>query len=420
MVKRHPIGAALVVVASLVLVGCAEPRPLPTPTPTATETLGPTGDGVLRVGGLLSMGRDASGAGAGMVAAIEVAVRDINLAGGVLGVPVETFYRDAGAADEQRLESGFAELVDRGVDVVIGPPSPVLLERLLPLAAEAGIAVIATAAASPTARSAEPAGALLRTVPAIDREVVAIMQSLATEGAGKVALIAASDAQGQSVVDLARASLAGTSTAIVAVERADAATSAARLSFSVAASEPDAVVVATTGLSSAKVAELIDSLLQRGVQGDQFWFTSAAAVDHSSTLDAGAIEGATGIRAGAEVDEAFAARLLQSDPRLRTQRFAAETYDAVVVAALAATIAGDDGGSSISREFATALTGDIVCSSFGECLDVLENERSIDYDGLSGPLGVDDARDVVSAALTLLSYDADNRPQPAGTVPLTD
>ena len=406
------------IAAALVLAGCAEPRPLPTPTPTATESLGPTGDGVLRVGALLSMNGDVSSISAGMIAAIEVAVRDINTAGGVLGAPVETFYRDAGAAADEKLEAGFAELVARGVDVVIGPASPVLLERLLPLADEAGVAVIATAAASPTARSAEPRGSLLRTVPAVDREVVAIMQAAIDGGAETVALVAGSDAHGQSVVDAARAALAESSTVLAAVERADAATSTARLSFSVAAGEPDAVVLATTGLARAQVAELVAGIVQRGVPGDRLWFTSATTADYSATLDAGVLEGAAGVRTGAEADEQFTARLLQSDPRLRVLRFAPETYDAIVLAALAATVAGDDGGPSLGRAIAEVTGGQVACTSAGQCFDALLNGRTIDYNGLSGELGLDDAGDVVSATLSLLRYDADNRPQPEGTVAL--
>ncbi len=415
---RLPVVAAACVVVPLLLAGCAEPRPLPTPTPTTTESFEPTGDGVLRVGALLSMNGDISSISAGMIAAIEVAVRDVNAAGGVLGVPVETFYRDAGAAADEKLESGFAELVARGVDVVIGPASPVLLERLLPLADEAGVAVIATAAASPTARSAEPADSLLRTVPAVDREVVGVLQAVVEGGAETVALVAGSDAQGQAAVDAARAALAGSSTVLTAVERADAATSTARLSFSVAAGEPDAVIVATTGLPSAQVAELVDAIVQRGVPGDRFWFTSATTADYSASLGAGLLEGAAGVRTGADVDEQFTARLLQSDPRLRVLRFAPETYDAIVLAALAATVAGDDGGSSIGRAVAEVTAGEVVCTSAGQCFDALLNGRTIDYDGLSGVLGLDDAGDVVAATLSLLRYDADNRPQPEGTVAL--
>ncbi len=391
---------------------------MPTPTPTATETLGPTGDGVLRIGALVSMSGDIASTGPGMIAAIEVAVRDVNAAGGVLGAPVETVYRDAGLVTEDRLESGFADLVERGVDLVIGPASAELMQRMLPLAAEADIAVIASAAPSPTARSAAPAGSLLRTVPAVDRDVVAIMQSLVDEGAETVALVAGSDAQGQAVVDAARAAVAGTATTITAVERADAATSFSRLSFSLASSETDAVVVATTALSSPQVAELIVALQQRGVPGQTVWFTSAAVADYSSALAGGALEGATGVRAGAASDELLLERLLQSDPRLVTDRFAAETYDAVIIAALAATLAGDDGGPSIARQFATALNGEVMCTSFGQCLDVLDNERTINYDGWSGALGIDDAGDIVTAELSLFRYDPENRPEPAGTVSL--
>lgn len=415
---RMPVAAVACLAAAMVLAGCAEPRPLPTPTPTAVESLGPTGDGVLRIGTLLTGNGDLASSSPGMIAAIEVAVRDINAAGGVLGAPVETVYREAGTAAEQRLESGFAELVARGVDVVIGPESAELLARLLPLADEAGVAVIATAAASPTARSAVPAGSLLRTVPAVDREIVAVMQAAAADGAARVALVAGSDAAGQAVVDAARAALSETSTALVAVERADSATSTSRLSFSVASSEPDAVVVATSGLTSSQVAELVGALVERGVTGDRLWFTSASTADFSALLAAGVLEGAAGVRTGAEVDEQFAARLLQSDPRVLVQRFAPETYDAVILAALAATVAGDDGGPSIARAVAAVANGEVACDSIGQCLDVLENGRTIDYQGRSGPITLDDAGDVVAASLSLVRYDVDNRPRPDGTVSL--
>ncbi|MDX2025720.1 ABC transporter substrate-binding protein, partial [Microcella sp.] len=85
-------GIALGVAMALVLTGCSVPRPLPIPTSSASETAGPTGDGVLRIGTLFPMSGDVASIGAGMVAAVEVAVRDVNAAGGVLGQPVEVFY----------------------------------------------------------------------------------------------------------------------------------------------------------------------------------------------------------------------------------------------------------------------------------------------------------------------------------------
>mgnify|MGYP002621324045 CR=1 FL=1 len=416
MTRLTAVAACLA--AALILAGCAEPRPLPTPTPTATEAVESTGDGVLRIGALLSMGGDVTTVSPGMVAAIEVAARDINAAGGVLGVPVETFYRDAGAIDSDQLEAGFAELVARGVDVVVGPAAPALLERLLPLAAEAGVVVLASAAPSPTVGSATPAGSLVRTIPAVDRQAVAIAQSLVDDRVGSIAVIAATDAQGLTVVDSVRAVLDGSTTSLTAVERADGNTTPNRLAFSVASAEPDTIIVAADRLTTQQTADIVAALLDRGVRAEQLWFTSTAVADYSTTLPGAALDGTRGVREGADAGEQFTVRLLQSDPRLDTVRFAAETYDAVVLAALAATIAEDDGGVSIARAIRTAMTGGVVCGSFGECLDALDNDQTVNYDGVSGPLDIDEVGDIVGAELSVLRYDASNRPQPDGALSL--
>jgi len=418
--RRFIVAAAIATTLVVTTAGCAVPRPLPTPTPTLSASTGPTGDGVLRIGALLEMGGDTTGVGAGMVAAIELAVRDANVAGGALGVPVEALYREAGTVDDERLEAGFADLVSRDVDVIIAPTNAALLARLLPLAADAGVAVIASAAPGPTVGAANPPGVLLRTVPAVDRDVVAIMQSAVDAGAESIALVAGSDTQGKAVVDAARAALAGESATVTAVERADAGTNIRRLAFSLAASEPDAIAIATTGVSVTKLAEFINALLERGVSGEQLWFSSDGVPDFSALVEAGALEGATAVRAGAVSDEEFAARLRQSDPRLRDVRFAAETYDAVVVAVIAAVIAGDDGGPSIVRAAPDVLTGGFVCVSVGECVDALANGQTIDYDGVSGPLGVDEVGDIVTADLSVFRYDAENRPQAEGGISLRE
>ena len=62
---------------------------------------------------------------------------------------VEVVHRDSSDAGEKKLEKSFAELVDKGVDVIIGPSTSVLTLRILELAEEAGIPIIPPAATSP-------------------------------------------------------------------------------------------------------------------------------------------------------------------------------------------------------------------------------------------------------------------------------
>jgi branched-chain amino acid transport system substrate-binding protein len=402
--------------AAVVLAGCAAPRPLPTPTPTPTETLGPTGDGVLRIGTLFPMSGDVSFIGPAMVAAVEVAVRDINVAGGVLGQPVEVFYRNSGAASDDRLETAFAELVERDVDVVIGPASSALAERLLPLADEAGVTVISPAATYPTVRTAAPQGLFFRTIPAYDEQAAAIVGALADEGEQSVALITTGDALGFSFELAVRAALEREGMRLAAIEQLDAATNIDRLAFSITGGEPDAVILATgTPLAEQNQAALA-TLIERGVRPDQLWLTAQNLANYSETVEAGLLEGVSGVLEGAEADEQFITRLRQSDPFLRTYRYAPETYDAVVLAALAAVLADDDGGPSIARTLTIATGDGVPCASFGECIEVLSTEPAIDYEGLSGPLTLDEAGDVVEGELGLYRYTAENIAERVGVL----
>ncbi len=406
------MGAALAVA----LVGCAAPRPLPAPTPTPSETAEATGDGVLRIGTLFPMSGDVAFIGPAMVAAVEVAVRDINAAGGVLGEPVEVLYRDSGDATQERLESAFAGLVERGVDVVIGPATSALAERLLPLAAEAGVTVISPAATYPTVRASAPAGVFFRTIPAFDQQAGAIVRALADQGAESVAIITTGDALGLSFELSARAALEREGMRLQSIEQLDPATNVNRLAFSIASGEPDAVILATGAPLATQNQAVITALADRGVPGDQLWLTAQNLADYSATVEAGLLEGANGVLEGTPASDEFVARLRQSDPALLSFRYAPETYDAVVLAALAAVLADDDGGSSIAARLAEAATQGVPCSSFGECVDALSSEPAIDYDGLSGPLTLDAAGDVVDGEFGLYRYTAENRPERVGAL----
>ena len=406
------MGAALAVA----LVGCAAPQPLPTPTPTPTEAVGPSGDGVLRIGTLFPMSGDVAFIGPAMVAAVEIAVRDINAAGGVLGQPVEVLYRDSGDASQERLEPAFAGLVERGVDVVIGPATSALTERLLPLAAEAGVTVISPAATYPTVRDAAPSGVFFRTIAAYDQQAVAIVRALAEAGAESVAIITTGDALGFSFELAARAALQERGMRLQSIEQLDAATNVNRLAFSIAGGEPDAVILATGSPLAAQNQAVIAALAARGVRGEQLWLTAQNLADYSTTVESGLLEGANGVLEGAPATDELVVRLRQSDPALLSFRFAPETYDAVVLAALAAVLAADDGGPSIAARLPEAATQGVPCSSFGECVEVLRSEPAIDYEGLSGPLTLDAAGDVVEGELGLYRYTAENRAERVGTL----
>ena len=142
------------------------PMPVPTPTPTPT----PSGDGVLRIGDLVPLTGSLAGTAAAQAAGVELAAREINEQGGVLASDIEVWHRDAGDGDSARTKASFADLVSRGVDVVIAPASAEILDVLRPLAIKAGVLVIA-----PATEANAPVGA--HTAPVVpDDDFVALLR----------------------------------------------------------------------------------------------------------------------------------------------------------------------------------------------------------------------------------------------------
>ncbi len=404
--RHRPVALAAASALALALVGCTAAAPMPTPTPTPTETLAPSGDGVLRIGTLFPTTGSTSFLGAAQVAGVNAAVREINAAGGVLGAPVEVVNRDSGDASTETAEASFAALVERGVDVVIGPSSSVLTQRLLPAAIEAGIPLISPAATSP-GLGADAGGFFARTIPAYGLQGVALGALLPEKDVESVALVVGADDVSASITAPLEQTLAehDAELAVTAAVRNAAGVAAAVTQVSKA--KPDAVVLATPDNGDVTKA-LITALTQAGYGGAKLWLTSQNLADYSQALPAGTLTGANGILEGIQPDAAFIARLKVEDPGLGAVRYAAEAYDATIIAALAAILADDDGGRSIARQLAGATREGIRCTSFGECLDVLSTEPDIAYEGIVGPLRLDDAGDPASGVYTTFAYGADN------------
>jgi len=405
--------AAVPALLIAVLAGCtAAPEPDPTPEPTATVPA-PSGDGVLRIGTLLPTTGGTAVLGPAMVAAVEIAVREINEAGGVNGAPVEVFHRDSGDAGEERVEAAFGELAERGVDVVVGPSSSVLVERVLPLAVEAGVAVITPGASYPELTALDDDGLLARTMPSAGLQGIALSQLiLQARERPEVVLVHAGDGTGAAIDERLSHALEAEGGTLAASLEFDPEGDSAALAAQIAEQEPSDVVLATRGDQLEQTAALAQALIAEGLDAERLWFTNENLADYGPLVAGGALEGAHGIQIGAQPDDAFVQRLQQADPAVLGTALALETYDAVVLAALAAILAADDGGASVAALLADASGGGpAVCTSFGACIAALADEQDIDYDGLSGPLDLDASGDPRRGTFGVHVYDAAGAPQ---------
>ncbi len=114
----------------------------------------------------------------------------------------------------------------------------------------------------------------------------------------------------------------------------------------------------------------------------------------------------------------FQAALLEVDPELVDYSYAAESYDAIVVMALAATVAGTDEATAVAAEIVEVTRGGEKCTTFADCLALLEADPAtdIDYDGVSGPLEFRDEGEPTQASILTLEFDADGVLQTVGSV----
>jgi branched-chain amino acid transport system substrate-binding protein len=408
-VGTHPraaLGLAILAAAAL-LAGCTA-QPTPTPTPTSTPTAAPIGDGVLRIGTLFPSTGATAFLGAPQLDAVKVAVADINAAGGVNGKPVELVSDDSGDASTQTAEASLADLVKKGADVIIGPSSSVLAQRLLTAAAAAQVAMISPAATYPQLSTLDIQNVFFRTIPSTALQGDALGALLPTMKQPKVALVAGSDEIGQSVAPTLRDALTAHGGSLVADIALTASSAPADVVAQVKAAAPDAVVLDTAD-NGAQTKAVITALVGGGFGGAKLWLTSQNLADYSLALPAGQLNGVRGILEGAQSDAAFQAKLKAVDPGIASFQYAPEAYDATILAALAATLAHDDAGIRVAAQLRAASVGGIKCTSYAECLDVLVTEPAIDYDGLSGTVNLDAAGDPTSATYGVFTYTADNK-----------
>src|SRR3712207_3447151 len=100
----------------------------------------------------------------------------------------------------------------------------------------------------------------------------------------------------------------------------------------------------------------------------------------------GSLAGMKGTTPLTELGGDFTERLLEIDPNLQDYNYAGETYDAVIVTALAAQAAGTN-DANVFKEFVNGITvGGEQCTDFAACLEILNNGGELDYDGGPGPL----------------------------------
>ena len=413
--------AAVLAAASLVLTACGgdseEPDSADEPPQSAeseTSAAEPQGDGTLRIGSLLPQTGDLAFLGPPEFAGVDLAVKDINAAGGVLGNDVEEFDADSGDGTPDIAGSEVDKLFNQKVDAIVGAAASGVSVSVIDKITGAGVVHFSPANTAAGFDTYDDNGLYFRTAPS-DRLQGQVLANLAVEdGFSNVAIMARQDFYGEGLAEQVKATLEekGATVSEYVLYSADAQNFTAEVN-KVAASKPDAIVL----IAFEETTKIVPQLIAKGVgpQDVQLYFVDGNTADYSGEkFDLTGVKGT--IPVPAEVDESFNDRLLEINPKLKDFSYSAQSYDAVVIIALAAIAAGDDSGEAIGANIIDVTKEGTQCSSFEECAKLLEEGEDIDYEGVSGPTDMNDTGSPASGTIGIQLYEKGNKYKQVDTV----
>ena len=381
---------AVATVASLVLVSCGS---------------GNNASGPLKIGSLLPETGSLAFLGPPEFAGVDLAVEEINAAGGVLGENIEHIRGDSGDTSSDIAQQTTDSHISAGVSAIVGAASSGVSFTVIDKIASAEIVHFSPANTSPDFTNYEDDGYYFRTAPSDTFQGAVLGQLMAKEGAKNAVFLNLDDAYGNGLAKYASAAFTGTSTNIVYNPQA------AEFSADVAkakAANPDAIAL----IGFDETAKIFTELIKQGIGPDKvktYLVDGNLSSNAYKDLPAGIMTGVKATLPGVFADGTLQKRLLGVDPALTDFSYAPESYDAIILIALAAEQGGSTDGKTIRDNLVSVSKGGTKCTTFAACKELIADGEDIDYDGVSGPVEFGNNGDPSYATMGIYQYTANDK-----------
>jgi len=402
-------GIALASATALVLAGCAG-------SPTAPASSASNGPAVerdeltLKLGTVLPQTGSLAFLGPPEEAGVLLAVNEINEA--KKGITVDLSAGDSGDTDNKAYETTVPRLQNEGVSAMIGAAASGVTKLFLDNNVSEGIITFSPANTSPDFTDWDDDNLYWRTAPSDLLQGEVLANKIAEDGKSTVGIIYINDAYGTGLRNVVKEVFEGTGGKVVA----EASFNTGDTSFdaqvaTVAAENPDAIVAITFD----EFATIAPLLVNAGQDAKNFYLVDGNLKQWGKDVSV-SLEGAQGTTPGPVLEDDFVDRLNAAwtgagNSELEDQSYAAESYDAAVLLALAALSANDTSGAAMAGKLQEVSGGSgdgTKCTSFAECADIILDGGVANYDGYSGPITFDEKGDPTEATIGIFQYGADN------------
>ena len=393
-------GVAVLGAAALVLSGCAG-------TSGGTSTPSTTLD--LKLGTILPQTGSLATLGPPAIEASNMAVADINAA--KQGIKIEITQKDSGDTSTNIATQSVTSLLAGGVTAILGAESSSTSLTVIDQISKAGVVEISPANTSPTFSTYADNGFYWRTAPSDVLQGKVLGQKVLKDGATKVAVIYQNDSYGTGLdTNVTKAITAGGGTVAANVAFDVAATDFTSEINQALATNPDALVV----ISFDQIKTIAQELATDKFDFKKFYGSDGnfGVIDPSYTN--ADIAGAQFTNPGVNVTGDFKTKLDKftasaGDKALTAYSYAPESYDAVVLLALAALQGGKTDGTTLKKNLQSVSEGGTKCTTFTDCAKLIAAGKDINYDGLSGPITFAANGDPQQAYISIYKYTTGNK-----------
>ncbi|MCC4266683.1 ABC transporter substrate-binding protein [Microbacterium schleiferi] len=403
-------GIAVVGVSAVFLAGCAGD------SGGGNGTSEPAGESLdLKIGTALPVTGNLAFLGPPEIAGTEYAASEVNAANA--GVTIEMIQGDSGDTDNKAYETEIPRLLNEGVSAIIGAASSGTSLQFIDQVVGAGVIQFSPANTSAAFSTYDDNGLYFRTAPSDTLQGEVLGNLIAESGAQTLGMIVLNDSYGTGLASFVKDAFEAAGGTVVAEPTYNTGDTnfSAQISEVVAAN-PDAIALITF----EEVKTMLPELFAAGVPADKLYFVDGNLANFGTNgIDVGgSLEGAKGTLPGLSIDTItdFTDSLQtfwtdEGNDELTEFSYAAESYDAVILLALAALAAGSTDGAAIADKLQEVSGGSgdgTACTSFAECAEIINGGGVADYNGISGPVTFDDVGDPTEASIGIYEYTADN------------
>ncbi len=342
--------------------------------------------------------------------------RDINEAGGVLGQPLVLNQGDSGDTTTDTANLEVDRLLSLGADAIMGAASSAVSKTVIDKITGACVIQFSPANTSPDFTTYDDGGFYFRTAPSDLLQGRVLSNLVLEEGNATATVLFRQESYGQGLADSFKENFEGAGGVIdqFLPYAVDTESFDAEVDLAVEA-DSDAIIV----IGFAESALILTTMNERGIGASA---KNVYGVDGNiggigaELADPTIISGMRGTEPSVDLSDIsdFTARLDAEGDMGGVYAYGAETYDSIIIVALAAAVAGTDDPSAIAAEINGVTGGGDKCTSFAECIALIDGgSTDIDYDGLGGPYEFVEAGEPAAASFRIATYDG-------GATPNTD